>query len=92
MLDWMYWTLETAIVIFLMLFMLVVLAILDSYRKSVPRRGFMRFPTTRGLRIFVSLLCMVAIGLLWSGFLYEVPMWGALATSAVVMYIIIKYG
>ena len=53
---WMAWTWQTVLFFGLIVFALAVLTLLAIYRPEIPRRGLMRFPTTRGDRLFVSLI------------------------------------
>ncbi len=56
MLDWMAWTWQTGLFFGLIALALVVLTLLAIYRPERPRRGILGFPTTRGDRLFVSLI------------------------------------
>jgi predicted small integral membrane protein len=53
---WMAWTWQTVLFFGLIVAALVILTLLAIYRPEVPRRGILRFPTTRGDRLFVSLV------------------------------------
>ncbi|HWK45071.1 MAG TPA: DUF2160 family membrane protein [Stellaceae bacterium] len=53
---WMAWTWQTILFFGLLLAGLVILTLLAIYRPETPRRGLLRFPTTRGDRFFVSLV------------------------------------
>lgn len=53
---WMAWTWETVLFFGAIAVALVTLTLLAVYRPEQPRRGILRFPTTRGDRLFVSLL------------------------------------
>ena len=44
---WMAWTWQTLLFFGLIVFALVVLTLLAIYRPEIPRRGVLRFPTTR---------------------------------------------
>jgi predicted small integral membrane protein len=64
---WMAWTWQTAIffaVIASLLFIMTVLAIVVPETERV---GVLRIPTTRGDRLFVSLLGSAFIALAWLG-------------------------
>ncbi len=52
----MAWTWATAGFFALIAIGLIILTLLAIYRPEVPRRGWLRFPTTRGDRFFVTLL------------------------------------
>ena len=56
MLAWMAWTWETAAFFGFVALALVILTLLAIYRPETPRKGILRFPTTRGDRFFVTLL------------------------------------
>jgi predicted small integral membrane protein len=53
---WMAWTWQTVLFFGLLVAALVVLTLLAVYRPEIPRRGLLGFPTTRGDRLFVSLI------------------------------------
>jgi predicted small integral membrane protein len=53
---WMAWTWQTVLFFGLIVVALVTLTLLAIYRPEVPRRGILRFATTRGDRLFVSLV------------------------------------
>jgi predicted small integral membrane protein len=70
---WMAWTLPTAI-FFVML--AVTLAVMTSLAIAYPeaeRVGILRIPTTRGDRLFISLIMAAVIHLLWIGFVGTEP-------------------
>ena len=80
-LSWMAWTWETAA------FFLCIAAILASMTiwelrspGGAPRRGVLAIETTRGDRLFISLLGSAFLHLAWLGLL-GTPLWGALAVS-----------
>ena len=53
---WMAWTWQTVLFFGLIVFALATLTLLAIYRPEIPRRGLLGFPTTRGDRLFVSLI------------------------------------
>jgi predicted small integral membrane protein len=67
-LAWMAWTWPTAIFFAFIASALIVLTLLAIYRPERPRRGVLGFPTTRGDRFFVSLLCAAFLQILWIRF------------------------
>lgn len=81
--SWMAWTLPTA-VFFITIFGLICLMGLWEYLApgGSPRLGILRFETTRGDRLFISLLGAAFIHLAWLG-LVGPGLWWALALSAV---------
>jgi len=62
---WMAWTYQTAIFFAFIAVSLVILTLLAIYRPEKPRKGILGFPTTRGDRLFVSLLGSAFILILW---------------------------
>ena len=76
-LSWMAWTWPTAI-FFLVIFTLIALMGAWEYARpgGDPRVGILRFETTRGDRLFLSLLVSAFVHLAW---LYgtDLPLWWA---------------
>lgn len=81
-LSWMAWTWPTAI-FFLCIFGLIALMGVWEYVSpgGHPRYGILRFETTRGDRLFLSLLGSAFICLGWLGST-ELPLWYALGICA----------
>jgi predicted small integral membrane protein len=65
---WMAWTLPTAIFFALLAMTLAVMTWLAIAYPDAERVGILRIPTTRGDRLFVSLILAAVIHLLWIGF------------------------
>ena len=82
-LDWMAWTWETAI-FFVVIFSLIAAMGVWEYVSpgGAPRVGVLRFETTRGDRLFLSLLGSAFICLAWLG-LVGTSLWWALAVCLV---------
>jgi predicted small integral membrane protein len=80
MLAWMAWTWETLVFFGFVLCALTVLTLLAIFRPETPRRGILRFPTTRGDRFFVTLLGSGFIFVFWMRF-GGGPLWYPLAAS-----------
>ena len=76
----MAWTWQTAAFFVLLAAMLAGMTALALLRPEAPRRGILRFPTTRGDRLFVSLLGAAVIHVLWIGLGGE-NVWPALGAS-----------
>ena len=64
---WMAWTLPTAIFFALLALTLAVMTYLAAVYPEAERVGVLRIPTTRGDRLFVSLIAAAIIHLLWIG-------------------------
>ncbi|MGO4706730.1 DUF2160 domain-containing protein [Microvirga sp. 2MCAF38] len=78
---WMAWTWQTAIffaVIASLLLLMIVLAILYPETERV---GVLRIPTTRGDRLFISLLGSAFINIAWLGLMGPDLLWWALGLS-----------
>ena len=65
---WMAWTLPTAIFFALLATTLIVMTWLAAAYPEAERVGILRIPTTRGDRLFISLIMTAVIHLLWIGF------------------------
>ena len=64
---WMAWTLPTAIFFVLLSMTLAVMTWLAVAYPEAERVGVLRIPTTRGDRLFISLIMTAVIHLLWMG-------------------------
>ena len=64
---WMAWTLPTAIFFVLLASTLAVMTWLAIAYPEAERVGVLRIPTTRGDRLFISLIMAAVIHLLWIG-------------------------
>ena len=65
---WMAWTLPTAIFFVMLSLTLGVMTWLAVANPEAERVGILRIPTTRGDRLFISLVLAAVIHLLWVGF------------------------
>jgi len=90
-LGWMAWTWQTA-VFFIVIALLLIAMIIWEKRSpgGNPRRGVLRIETTRGDRLFISLLSAAYIHLLWLAML-GTPLWGASAVSLVLALLVFRY-
>jgi predicted small integral membrane protein len=64
---WMAWTLPTAIFFALLAATLAVMTLLAIAYPEAERVGILRIPTTRGDRLFLSLILTAVIHLVWIG-------------------------
>ncbi|CAN7318960.1 DUF2160 domain-containing protein [Rhizobium sp. LjRoot30] len=79
--SWMAWTLPTALFFITILALLIGMAVWEYFSPGGhPRIGILRFETTRGDRLFISLLGSAFIHLAWLG-LVGPNLWWALALS-----------
>ena len=70
---WMAWTLPTAIFFVLLAMTLAVMTGLAMAYPEAERVGILRIPTTRGDRLFISLIMAAVIHLLWIAFVGTDP-------------------
>ena len=79
-LAWMAWTLPTGIFFAIIASLLLLMTVLAVWRPETERVGVLRIPTTRGDRLFISLLGSAFIHLAWLGFVGP-ELWPALGLS-----------
>ena len=79
-LNWMAWTWQTGVFFAVIASLLAVMIVLAILRPETERVGVLRIPTTRGDRLFVSLLGAAFIHLAWLGLLGP-DLWWALGLS-----------
>ena len=72
---WMAWTLPTAIFFVLLACTLATMTWLAVAYPEAERVGILRIPTTRGDRLFISLIMAAVIHLLWIGFVGTDTIW-----------------
>ncbi|MEM8572060.1 MAG: DUF2160 domain-containing protein [Pseudomonadota bacterium] len=78
---WMAWTSPTALFFIIIAALLVLFTVLAIRYPETPRVGILRIETTRGDRLFITLLGSAFINLAWLGFGFE-PQWLALLVCA----------
>ncbi len=90
-LSWMAWTWPTAAFFIFILFCISGMIFWEWRRPGgAPRRGVLGLDTTRGDRLFISLLGSAFIFLAWLGFL-GTPLWGALAIALVYGFAVFRW-
>jgi predicted small integral membrane protein len=80
-LAWMAWTWQTGLFFVGIATALVTLTVLALRHPEIERVGVLRIPTTRGDRLFISLLCAAFIHLAWIGFIGPEQLWGGSIVS-----------
>ncbi len=90
-LSWMAWTGPTA-AFFVFIFLSLVCMGLWEWRSpgGAPRRGVLGLDTTRGDRLFISLLGSAFIHLAWLG-LFSTPLWGGLILSIIFLIAVFRW-
>lgn len=90
-LGWMAWTWQTALFFGVIAALLVLMTVLEMRSPGgAPRRGILGLTTTRGDRLFISLLAAGYIHLLWLAF-FGTPLWGASALALVLAGVIFRH-
>jgi predicted small integral membrane protein len=80
-LTWMAWTWPTAAFFAFILLCLVSMSVWEYYAPGgAPRRGVLGLDTTRGDRLFISLLGTAFIFLAWLA-IFSTPLWAPLVIS-----------
>ena len=88
--GWMAWTWQTALFFGVIAVLLVLLTVLEIRRPGgAERRGVLGLVTTRGDRLFISLLAAGFIHLLWLGF-FGTPLWGASVLALALAWIVFR--
>ena len=80
--GWMAWSLPVALFFYVIVGLLVLFTLLAIRFPETPRRGVLRIETTRGDRLFITLLGSAFIHLGWL-FFFGAPVWWALAICLV---------
>ncbi|MCF6321441.1 MAG: DUF2160 domain-containing protein [Rhizobiaceae bacterium] len=81
MLGWMAWTWPTALLFIGIFSAMGILTIIEiRYPGGDERKGVLGLVTTRGDRLFITLLGAVYIHLAWLGF-FGMPLWAPIAIS-----------
>ena len=72
---WMAWTVPTAIFFAVIATLLIVFSVLAARYPETPRTGILQIETTRGDRLFITLLGSAFINLVWLGFAFGPQPW-----------------
>lgn len=89
--TWMAWTLPTAMFFVGITVMLVVMSVLEVRTPTIARTGWLGFATTRGDRLFISLLAVAFIHVAWLA-LSDLPLWIASGLALIVAAGIMRRG
>jgi predicted small integral membrane protein len=87
---WMAWTWQTGLFFAAIASLLLIMTVLAAYRPETERVGALRIPTTRGDRLFISLLGSAFIHLAWLG-LVGPDLWWASALSLLYAAAVFRY-
>ena len=90
-LTWMAWTWPTAAFFGFVVVCLIGMSVWEWFVPGgSPRRGILSLDTTRGDRLFISLLGSGFIHLAWLG-LFGTPLWGAVVISVIYAVCVFRY-
>lgn len=90
-LSWMAWTWPTAAFFLFVFLCLLTMTVLELRNPGgAPRRGILALDTTRGDRLFITLLGSAYIFLAWLG-LVGTPLWGPLIIAVIYAGIVFRY-
>ena len=90
-LSWMAWTWPTAAFFLFIFLCLIGMSVWEYYAPGGdPRHGILGLDTTRGDRLFISLLGSAFIFLAWLG-LIGTPLWGPLAISLAYAFAVFRW-
>jgi predicted small integral membrane protein len=90
-LEWMEWTLPTAIFFIVIFLILIAMTIWQSVSPSIERRGFLPIPTTPGDRLFIGLLSGAFIFFAWLG-LTDLSLWIMLVIAVCWNIVVMRWG
>lgn len=89
--EWMVWTLPTAVFFSVIAAMLVGMTVWEVVQPTVERKGFLPISTTRGDRLFIGLLSAAYLHLIVVGFT-PLSIWWALAGSVLWLLVLLRWG
>jgi predicted small integral membrane protein len=90
-LSWMAWTWQTALFFALLFAALAAMAILAVLRPETEQVGILGLPTTRGDRLFLTLLAAAFIHLGWLALAGDAPLWGASLVSLLLGAVLFRW-
>lgn len=90
-LSWMAWTWPTAAFFGFIALCLLTMTLWELRSPGgAPRRGILGLDTTRGDRLFITLLGSAYIFLAWLA-LFGAPLWGAVAIAIVYGFVVFRW-
>ena len=90
-LDWMAWTLPTAVFFIVIACLLVAMTVWQVKAPCMERKGFLPIATTPGDRLFIGLLGSAYIHLAWLG-LTGLSIWIAFVIALIWMIALMRWG
>ncbi|MFO1088753.1 MAG: DUF2160 domain-containing protein [Hyphomicrobiales bacterium] len=90
-LSWMAWTWQTGLFFGLIALALVGMSLWEMASPGgAPRHGVLGLDTTRGDRLFISLLAAAYVHLIWLA-LTDAPLWGASIVSVLLALAVFRW-
>ncbi len=90
-LSWMAWTWPTALFFIFIFASIAAMGVWEYYAPGGdPRHGIFGLDTTRGDRLFITLLGAAFIFLAWLG-IFGVPLWGGLALALIWGFVVFRW-
>lgn len=89
--NWMAWTLPTAIFFAAIVALLIVMTLVELKRPTSMARGWLPMPTTRGDRVFISLLLAAALHVAWLA-LFTSPPYIASVVAVALAFLVLRWG
>lgn len=90
-LEWMAWTMPTAIFFITIACLLITMTLWQVRAPSIERKGFLPIATTPGDRLFIGLLGSAYIHLAWIG-LTSLSLWIAFLLALIWMIVLMRWG
>lgn len=88
---WMAWTFPVALFFWCIASLLIIMTLLAIRFPETPRVGILRIETTRGDRLFITLLGTAFIHLGWLFFAGPDALWGALILSLAYAFAVFRW-
>ena len=88
---WMAWTFPVALFFWCVASLLIIMTLLAIRFPETPRVGILRIETTRGDRLFITLLGTAFIHLGWLFFAGPDALWGALVLSLAYAFAVFRW-
>ena len=88
---WMAWTLPTALFFLMIALLLITFTILAIKYPETPRLGVLRIETTRGDRLFISLLGSAFIHIGWLGMFGAPMLWAASIVCLIYAFAVFRW-
>ena len=92
MFAWMLWTVPSAIAFGLIVGLIIVFNVVDVFAPGYSRKGFLPIATTRGDRLYISLVSAALVFLLWMKFVPPHSLIYSLAVVVPMFFVFIIWG